>query len=124
MIKPLAFDNNFMSLHCGSMGKLHHIVRLQEHKIDRRSGLVQVSELFGRPAIALQYPSKIMPSAKIKSNSKTGFYIKVDGKYFGVSFVSHSQDAANEYMISDDNSALIATDNDGFYYLATLTEIK
>jgi hypothetical protein len=117
---PLQFDNSFMSLHVKSMSTLHHVVRLDTKASDYKNGLGVVSDLLGRPAVAPYYPAITFPSNIIKGDSKTGFFIKVDDKYFGLSYVTQSQEDANKYMLENENCALIATGNDGFYYLAEM----
>jgi hypothetical protein len=117
---PLQFDNSFMSLHAKSMSTLHHIVRLDTKASDDKNGLGVVSYLLGRPAVASYHPTITIPSKKIKGDSKTGFFIKVDDQYFGLSYVTQSQEDANKYMSENKNCALIATGNDDFYYLAEM----
>ena len=106
------------------MNKLHHVKRLACSSSDDSNGLVCVSELHGRPAMALQYASPTIPSSAIEGNSKTGFFIKVDDKYFGLLFITQSQDEANKFMADNEDVALIATDNDDYHYLTTTYEIK
>ena len=121
---PLQFDNSFMSLHVKSMSALHHVVRMDKRASDEKNGLSIVARLQGRPAIAAHYPAVTIPSSIIKGDSKTGFFIKADKKYFGLLYVTQSQKLANEYMLNNEDCALIATDNDDYYYLAEIHETK
>jgi hypothetical protein len=117
---PLQFDNSFMSLHAKSMSTLHHIVRLDTKASDDKNGLGVVSYLLGRPAVAAYNSAISIPSKKIKGDSKTGFFIKVDHQYFGLSYVTQSQEDANNYMLENEGCGLVATGNDDFYYLAEM----
>ncbi len=116
----LEFDNENMSLHVKSMSKLHRVVSFGEHSSDYQEGLVQVYELNGRSVMAKQYPATKILSSSIKGDSSTGFYICSDNEYFEVKLVTQSQNVANSYMLRDENSGLIATDNEGLYYIAAL----
>ncbi|MFA0809458.1 hypothetical protein [Microbulbifer epialgicus] len=116
----LKFNNEWMSLYVKSMGKLHSVVRFGERPTDRREGLVTVSELNGRSVMAKQYPRKERSSSSIKGVSSTGFYICSDREYFDVKLVTQCQGEANSFMEKDDNAGLIATDNEGFHYVAAL----
>jgi hypothetical protein len=115
---PLEFDNSFLSLHVKSMNNLHHIVRLDARASDEENGLVVVAQLQGRKAIAVLNPS--IPSDIIKGDSKTGFFIKVDDQYFGLSYITQSQKLANEFMLLNEDCALIDTGNDDYYYLSEM----
>lgn len=121
---PLQFDNSFMSLHVKSMSTLHHVVRMDKKSSDEKNGLSVVAKLQGRPAMAVHHPAVTIPSSIIKGDSKTGFFIKVDKKYFGLLYITQSQKLANEYMLNNEDCALIATDNDDYYYLADIHETK
>jgi hypothetical protein len=91
---------------------------------DEKNGLIVVARLQGRPAIAAHDPAVTIPSSIIKGDSKTGFFINVDQKYFGLLYITQSQKLANEYMLNNEDCALIGTEDDDCYYLAEIHETK
>jgi len=117
------FDNSWMILHVKSMGKLHLVERLYKNGNDHNKGFVEVAQLNKRPVMAKAYPAKQIVSTKLKTNSLTGFFIKSDDKFFGVCLVTNDQKKANDHMIKDVNSAIIATDSYGYHYIATTAEV-
>lgn len=112
------FDNGWMSLYCKSMSKVHSVLELLE--IDEESklkGTVAVGDLFGREATALQYPSTVTPSSAISGDSGTEFFIKSDGKFFAVEFVSKNINEINAFSIEGVELGVIATCKGGYHYL-------
>lgn len=122
--RMLSFNNEWMTLHVKSMGKLHRVLSLKERSSDLKNGLIQVAELNERPAIALQYPSKRLPSDCLEGNSFTGFYIGCNNEFFEVQFVTNSREEANQYLLNNMEVALIATDNDFYHYIASVKPTK
>lgn len=123
-IKPLLkrerleFDNNWMRLHVKSMGKLHQVVSLLPSTDSERSGHVAVAAQGNMDMIAVQYPAKRFRSDSLDGGSD--LYIQSDKFYFSVEHISKSVDDSNRYMMLNEDTALIATDNYGQHYVARI----
>jgi hypothetical protein len=120
----LIFNNAFMTLCVNSMGKLHEVEALHDSENIRKKGFVEVASLNGLPVMAKQYPATAKPSLFCGNSLDSNFFIRADNKYFEVLLVTERQDAANALIIKDDSVALIATDNEGRHYIASITPTR
>lgn len=122
-MKKLKFDNAWMVLLAKSMKKVHEITHICENAPDTiNKGLVTVCQIAGFDALAAQYPAERIPSSTIKSDHN--LYIRSDKNLFGVGLVSSSVREINEFLSKNDDYGLIASDNNGLHYAATLKPVQ
>ena len=119
-MNKLAFNNPYMSLHVNSEDTLHRVVKLEQNPSNNEKGLICVADLFGRKAMAAQFPTNKLRSLEPETQKPTDFFVSLDNMYFAIQLVTSSQEEGNRYMNNHPDCALIATDNDGFHYIADL----
>ena len=118
------------------MGKIFHVEHISscEKEIERlykTKNLVQISEMPGNPGLSLlsgQY-STLFESIRLenKTTSEIHFsnlYIESDGDYFQVSNVCATTEESNAICLKRDDVGIIATDNEGRHYLASLKPVS
>lgn len=115
-MKPLQLNNSWMTLHTKSMSKVHEVLYLAHEDCTPIRQLVRVAEIAGRSAWADPYGHTV-PSFQVHPQLDAQHFIKVDGVYYPVTLVTNCPNEANQHMMERLDTALMASDNQGFHYL-------
>jgi len=128
----LRFNNPTMELCAISMGKVFRILFIsgdnqKKNKLFQKQDLVSVSTLPEQEDVCLLadgyaplFRSHLLQNISTPTLPFTNLYILSDGHYFQVAHVSNNQKDCNAICLRRMDVALIATDNDGRHYLASI----
>ncbi len=128
----LRFNNPAMALCAISMGKAFRILFIsgdgkKKNNLFQKHDLVSVSTLPEQEEICLLadcyaplFRSHLLQNISTSALPFTNLYILSDGHFFQVAHVSNNQEGCNAICLQRRDVALIATDNDGRHYLASI----
>lgn len=135
-MERLSFNNRSMSLFVKSAGRFFaatHIsdeTGLEENIKMSKNGYVCISGLPNslRTSIYAEQYSSVCSSSKVSDLSTeekkfSNLYIKDRGNYFQVFDVQRDEKTVNDIMKEHEDVALIATDNAGRHYLASIDPV-
>lgn len=112
--EPLTFNTSSVQLYQLVEQTLYRVPYLN------RESPTAMNRVFSDPTEVVRSPHGTALPYSFWSNSSTDLYIKISGKYYPLLFVSNSIEAFNAFLTRNSNSGLIATDNNGYHYIAHL----
>lgn len=116
--------NTELNLFHRQHGKLHKVEKLKRgYSVE----LIDFTHVLKLSRWQLEKPvinsADKIPLSNLPNESGTGFYIVTGQLVYAVEFCSHSKSECEDYTRLYPNTGIIATDAEGYHYVATLNKI-